>query len=245
MKRRLTILFLLLLIAGVCFLFRARLEAALGVVGQKLAAKKTVEQRLQEFGPAARTRLQPHFDQAKAVFPPKRLVLLGIKAEQRLEVYAPGADGTLRHIRSYPILAASGVVGPKLREGDGQVPEGIYGIESLNPNSSYHLSLRVGYPNAFDREQARREGRMKLGGDIMIHGKAVSIGCLAMGDEAAEDLFVLAADTGLKNIEVVLTPVDFRLGKNLPKAASLPPWSESLYESIKARLRDLPTSNPR
>ena len=245
MKRRLTILFLLLLIAGVCFLFRARLEAALGVVGQKLAAKKTVDQRLQEYGPAARTRLRPHFDQAKAAFPPKRLVLLGIKDERRMEIHAPGADGKLRFIRSHPILATSGVAGPKLREGDGQVPEGIYGIESLNPNSSYHLSLRVSYPNAFDCEQAGREGREQLGGDIMIHGKAVSIGCLAMGDEAAENLFVLAADTGLKNIEVVLTPVDFRLGKNLPKAASLPPWSESLYESIKTRLRDLPTSNPR
>ena len=245
MKRRLIILCLLLLIACVIFLFRARFDAALGVIGQRFSAKESVEQRLQEYGNAARVRLRPHFDQAKISYPPPRLVFLGIKDEQRLEIYAGGADGKFRFIRSHPILAASGVVGPKLREGDGQVPEGIYAIESLNPNSSDHLSLRVSYPNAFDREQARRDGREKLGGDIMIHGKAVSIGCLAMGDKAAEDLFVLAADTGLKNIEVVLTPVDFRLGKNFPKAASFPPWSESLYESIKARLRDLPTSNPR
>lgn len=244
MKRRLVILSLLLLIAGGCLLFRARVEAALGVIRQKVSAKKTVEQRLQEYGPAARARLRPHFDRAKVSYPPPRLAFVGIKDEQRLEIYAAGPDGKFRFIRSHPILAASGVVGPKLREGDGQVPEGIYAIESLNPNSSYHLALRVSYPNAFDREQARRDGRAKLGGDIMIHGKAVSIGCLAMGDEAAEDLFVLVADTGRGNVEVVLTPVDFRRGKNLPKAANLPLWSESLYETIRARLRELPAKNP-
>lgn len=74
------------------------------------------------------------------------------------------------HIKSYPILAASGSIGPKLRESDMQVPEGVYQIESLNPNSQFHLSLRVNYPNEFDREQARIDGRAQLGGDIMIHG---------------------------------------------------------------------------
>jgi murein L,D-transpeptidase YafK len=127
-----------------------------------------------------------------------------------------------------------------LREGDRQVPEGIYPIESLNPNSSYHLSLRVGYPNAFDRAQAANEGRKNLGGDIMIHGKSVSIGCLAMGDEAAEDLFVLAADTGLQNIKVVLSPMDFRTGAAVPKTAKLPDWTEGLYNQIRSEMAALP-----
>ena len=244
MKRRIIIFALLLVIAGVVFIFRARFDAALGVVGQKFSAKKTVEQRLQEYGNSARTRLRPHFERALVSYPPQRLLLLGIKDESRLEIYACGTNGKLRFIRSYPILAASGVAGPKLRQGDGQVPEGIYALESLNPNSSYHLALRVGYPNVFDREQAKRDGREQLGGDIMIHGKAVSIGCLAMGDEAAEDLFVLAAETGLNNIEIVLTPVDFRSGKSLPKAVNLPTWSETLYETIRAKLRDLPAKQP-
>ena len=84
-----------------------------------------------------------------------------------------------------PILAASGVSGPK-REGDKQVPEGFYRIELLNPNSRYHLSLRVNYPNADDLERARQDGRAlsTLGGDIMIHGGSASIGCLALGDPA-------------------------------------------------------------
>src|SRR5262249_22886762 len=155
---------------------------------------------------------------------PHGLVLVGLKEERQLEVYASSSAGPYQFIRSYPILAASGTLGPKLKEGDRQVPEGIYAIEALNPNSRFHLSLRVGYPNTFDREQARNEGRANLGGDIMIHGKAVSIGCLAVGDVAAEDLFVLAADVGLTNITVILAPVDFRSGKAVPKSLALPVW---------------------
>jgi len=215
----------------------------LGTVGCR--GKSTTAERVATYGEAVKARLAPACQAQGVAYPPPRFTLIGLKAEKRLELWAPDAAGQPRLIKAYPILAASGGAGPKLREGDRQVPEGLYAIESLNPNSRFHLALRVNYPNADDRRRAQADGRTQLGGDIMIHGSNASIGCLAMGDEAAENLFVLAADTGLKNIEVVLTPVDFRLGKNLPKAASLPPWSESLYESIKTRLRDLPTSNPR
>jgi murein L,D-transpeptidase YafK len=153
-----------------------------------------------------------------------------------LEIYARSGTNDFNFIRAYPVRAASGVAGPKLREGDRQVPEGIYKIELLNPNSSYHLSLRVGYPNDFDRAQARKENRTKLGGDIMIHGAAVSIGCLAMGDETAEDLFVLAADTGIEHIKVIFSPVDFRAGKSVPKDVKLPDWTPTLYAEIRTNL---------
>ena len=79
-------------------------------------------------------------------------------AERRLEILAPDNTGSNHWVRSYPILAASGGPGPKLQEGDGQIPEGIYPIELLNPNSLYHVSLRVGYPNALDRTMAARDG---------------------------------------------------------------------------------------
>jgi len=157
-----------------------------------------------------------------------------------LQVQASNQTNGYHFLRSYSILAASGGPGPKLREGDRQVPEGIYPIELLNPNSSYHLSLRIGYPNEFDRAQAAKEGRKNLGGDIMIHGKSASIGCLAMGDEAAEDLFVLAADTGLQNIKVVLSPVDFRTGAVIPKVVKLPDWTDGLYNQIKTEMAALP-----
>jgi len=204
-------------------------------------AKQTVQNRLDQFGPQARARLKPYFDTAQVTYPPARLTLVGLKAEKILEVYAAGANQSVRFIRSYPILAASGGPGPKLREGDQQVPEGVYAIESLNPNSSYHLSLRINYPNAFDREQAALEGRTNLGGDIMIHGGAASIGCLAMGDEASEDLFVLAADTGLTNITVILSPVDFRKHRSVPESGAVPAWTASLYQAIQSNLNGLPT----
>src|SRR5579871_965545 len=171
--------------------------------GMRSKPEKTVADRLAQYGPDARERMKPYFDAAKIAYPPAILTLVGLKAEKSLEVYAAGADHALRFIRKYPILAASGVAGPKLREGDRQVPEGIYPVEWLNPNSSYHLSFRVGYPNEFDREHAASEGRTNLGGDIMIHGKAASIGCLGMGDPASEELFVLAADVGISNITVI------------------------------------------
>jgi murein L,D-transpeptidase YafK len=214
-------------------------------VFQRFAKPRTVTERLQQYGAQARSRLGPHFERAGIAYPPKRVTLVGLKAERLLQVYAAGPTNGYHYVCSYPILAASGGPGPKLREGDGQVPEGIYPIELLNPNSRFHLSLRIGYPNSFDRAQAEKDGRTKLGGDIMIHGSSVSIGCLAVGDEAAEDLFVLAADTGLQNMTVVLSPVDFRAGAALPKAVKLPDWIGPLYAEIKTRLADLPPAKPK
>ena len=203
------------------------------------SGKQTVDDRVQQYGEQARARLKPYFDAKQVPYPPARVVLAGFKEEKTLEVYAAGTNQKLQFIRAYPILAASGVAGPKLKEGDKQVPEGIYSIESLNPNSSYHLSLRIGYPNEFDREEARLDDRTNLGGDIMIHGGAASIGCLAMGDEASEDLFVLGADTGLTNVTVILSPVDFRKHAG-QESATAPAWVKALYQNIASKLSELP-----
>ena len=196
----------------------------------------TTTERLATYGASVRSRLAPACEAAGVSYPPTSFTLIGLKAEKRLELWAPDAAGRPRLIKTYPILAASGGAGPKLREGDRQVPEGLYGIESLNPNSRFHLSLRVDYPNAADRRRAQAEGRTGLGGDIMIHGSDVSIGCLAMGDPAAEELFVLAALTGPKNIRVILSPVDFRRLDKIDLPASLPAWVPELHAEIKAEL---------
>jgi len=116
------------------------------------------------------------------------------------------------------------------------VPEGIYKIESLNPNSRFHLALRVGYPNDFDKEKAHRDGRTNLGSDIMIHGGTASVGCLAVGDKPAEDLFVLAAQTGIENVELILAPVDFRVAENYTLSPQLPNWTAELYDEIRKAL---------
>ncbi len=204
-----------------------------------IKGRPTVEQRLMQFGTSARDRLAPFFKNRNLAYPPSQLTLLVLKREQILEIWVQDPRGNPVLIKTYPVKSMSGKLGPKLMEGDNQVPEGIYAIESLNPNSTFHVSLRLNYPNEFDRLQARSEQR-NPGGDIMIHGGAVSIGCVAMGDEAAEELFVIAADTGLPNIKVILSPIDFR--KQPVLAMPQPPqaaWVGNLYAVIREELSAL------
>lgn len=203
----------------------------------------TVDTRLAQFGARARARWKPRFEAAAVSYPPRSVVLVGLKRERRVEVYAGPSPDRLAFVGDYAVTAASGGPGPKLREGDKQVPEGIYGVEALNPNSRFHLSLRLDYPNEFDRRIAENEGRSRLGGDIMIHGGAKSIGCIAIGDEGAEDLFVLAADVGVENLRVVLAPRDFRRTGETEPLPGQPVWVNSLYSKLDNTLRSLPTKD--
>lgn len=206
----------------------------------KTIEDRAVVERVAEYRDSVRRRLEPFFELAGVSYPPRRLVLVGLKHEQRLEVYAGDTRDTLRYVRAYPVMSASAVPGPKLKAGDGQVPEGIYRITKLNPDSEFHVSLKVDYPNAFDREMALREGRTNLGGDIFIHGGYRSVGCLAMGDDVAEELFVLAAETGLENVELLISPVDFRRGNRTPSRADAPVWTQTLYSDLYRSLVALP-----
>ena len=163
-----------------------------------------------------------------------------MKDERELQLLAAADGGDPAFVRAYPIHGASGGLGPKLRRGDLQVPEGVYAIEYVNPNSVAHLSLALGYPNELDRARAAEDGRDDLGGDIMIHGGAMSHGCLAVGDAAAEDLFVLAVDAGFDDAVVVVSPVDFRR-RRLPADYRAPvPWVLDLYTRLRDELRALP-----
>ncbi|MDH3699883.1 MAG: L,D-transpeptidase family protein [Alphaproteobacteria bacterium] len=209
--------------------------AALGVSGSP-GSNRTVGQVVAAFGPAAVKRLQPHFAAAGIAYPPRELVFLAMKQEMKLEVWARG-DASFRHVKTYRIRKASGRKGPKLREGDWQVPEGIYRISGFNPNSSYHLSMKLNYPNAFDLTHARREGRTQPGTNIFIHGKAASVGCLAMGDPAIEELFVLVAETGRRKTRVVIAPHDPRHRPLTAAERHLPDWTPELYRRISAAFR--------
>ncbi|MGH8581436.1 MAG: L,D-transpeptidase family protein [Gammaproteobacteria bacterium] len=200
----------------------------------------TVEERLAQVGRRALARLEPRFVAAGLDLPLEQLALAAFKDRRVLELYGRRRAEPWRFLLHYPIRGASGTPGPKLREGDRQVPEGLYRVERLNPNSRFHLALRLDYPNALDRAMGAREGRYALGGDIMIHGGDQTIGCLAMGDEAAEDLFTLAAMTGIENIRVVLSPVDFRETVHFDAPASLPDWTHSLYAQLRAELKHYP-----
>jgi hypothetical protein len=204
----------------------------------RLPGQWTVANILQDYGTYTTRKLNPYFVKAKVSYPPREVTFIALKAEKKLELWARD-NGEFRFIRDYHIQAASGMAGPKLRQGDKQVPEGVYGIAGLNPNSHYHLSMKINYPNEFDLFHAGREGRINPGSDIFIHGKAVSIGCLAIGDEAIEELFVLTAQVGTENVKVVIAPHDPRVYPLQADSEKLPQWTSELYSIISREIKAL------
>lgn len=200
----------------------------------------TLKSRLAEIAIPAAARLSSKFQAANAEWPPAQITLLALKDEKVLELHVRQSGGPWKLVHRYKVLAASGQGGPKLRQGDKQVPEGIYAIESLNPNSAYHVSLRVNYPNTFDRSMASKDGRKELGGDIMIHGKDLSAGCLAIGDESVEELFVLAAQIGVPNVKLIIAPHDFRSRTPPARTADQPEWLPKLYADVQSAMVEYP-----
>lgn len=193
---------------------------------------RTVKSVMDEISPFIVPILKKKFASVGSDYPPKNLMIFAFKEERRLEVWTK-VLGAPKLVLTYPIRAASGSQGPKLMQGDYQVPEGIYKLHALNPNSSYHLSLRVNYPNSLDRAQAKKDGRTDLGGDIFVHGNSVSAGCLAMGDHAIEQLFTLAASVRPLRIPIIISPHDFR---EIPRPFSNSGWLTSLYSAIEEEL---------
>jgi hypothetical protein len=212
----------------------AALLAALGFVwlapSLAQAGPRTVNDVLASVGPKRRPALERRFHSAGVAYPPANITLVAYKQERLLEIWAPRGAERVR-VLEYPILAASGQGGPKLRQGDEQVPEGVYRLSAFNPNSRFHLSIRVDYPSARDRSWARLDGRSDLGGDIFIHGKAVSRGCIAIGDAGIEELFTLVADTGLRNSTLIIAP-----NQELRDLPTQPAWVGELYEDVRKAL---------
>ncbi|MDP4624337.1 MAG: murein L,D-transpeptidase [Akkermansiaceae bacterium] len=143
------------------------------------------------------------------------------KEERVLELFVENIkSGNYELFRSYKIAAASGELGPKLAEGDGQVPEGFYFVppSAMLPTSRYHLAFNIGYPNEFDKANDR------TGSFIMIHGSNVSIGCLAMTNEKIEEIYTLcnaAHNGGQRFFRVHIFP--FRMTEaRMQKAAADP-----------------------
>lgn len=119
------------------------------------------------------------------------LFLRAFKNERKLEVWAKNKNqDTFTLIKTYDFCQSSGELGPKRREGDNQIPEGFYEVSNFNPQSTYHLSFKINYPNKSDLFFADKK---HPGNDIYIHGKCVTIGCIPLGDENIEELYLLAA----------------------------------------------------
>jgi hypothetical protein len=192
--------------------------------------------------PGAEARLADRFASRGLRYPPRSVMLIALKSEARLELWAEAESGWT-FVRSYLVQAMSGRLGPKLRHGDHQVPEGIYRVRVLNPRSLYHLALGLDYPNAFDEARGREDGRLRLGGDIMIHGDRVSDGCLPVGNDAIEELFALATRVGVENVAVIISPVDLRRVDTttaVARASFRRPWVAKLYADLARRLQEFP-----
>ena len=113
------------------------------------------------------------------------------KEESELEVWKQRDDGRYYHFKTYPVCNWSGDLGPKVKQGDRQAPEGFYTVtrEQMNPDSKFHLAMNLGYPNSYDRAH-RRTGEF-----LMIHGKCKSAGCYAMTDALIEEIYAMARET--------------------------------------------------
>ena len=194
----------------------------------------------------AEQRLSRAFHENGLSYPPRAVTLVALKNEGRLELWADGGTGSWTFVRSYLVRATSGRLGPKLRQGDHQVPEGIYRVSALNPDSHYHLSLRLDYPNDFDRANGAAEGRDTLGGDIMIHGDRVSDGCLPIGDDGIEQVYALASAVGIERMTVVVSPLDLRridVRTALDRVERAPRWLPALYGDLARTLAAYPLAS--
>jgi len=140
-------------------------------------------------------------------YPPSKIFIRIFKHEQLLEVWAKDkSDNAFTLLKEYNICSSSGTIGPKRKQGDGQVPEGFYVIDAFNPNSSFHLSMRINYPNASDRILGKKGS---LGNDICIHGNCVTIGCVPITDDKIKEVYLLAVEAksaGQQQIPVYIFP---------------------------------------
>jgi len=147
------------------------------------------------------------------------------KQEAELEVWKQTRNGQFALLKTYPICRWSGDLGPKVREGDRQAPEGFYSINpgQMNPQSAYYLSFNTGYPNAFDKALGRS------GSQLMVHGDCSSRGCYAMTDEQIAEIYSLGRESffgGQKAFQLQaypfkMTPVNMAKHRNNP---NMPFW---------------------
>ncbi len=180
-----------------------------------------------------REDVEAAFRKEGAAWPPRGVFIRAFKLEGMLELWAEGVGGEARVlVKNFPICAASGALGPKRREGDGQVPEGFYTIDRFNPRSSYHLSLGLDYPNAVDRVRADGD---PPGGDIFVHGGCVTIGCMPLQDTPMEWLYVamvVARDRGQKALPVHVFPFRFETAEADGYIAAAPPELAAFWNTI-------------
>jgi murein L,D-transpeptidase YafK len=168
------------------------------------------------------------------------------KKEQLVEVWIKEkGKTTFDLLHTYSICSSSGTLGPKRKEGDMQVPEGVYHIEHFNPVSNFHLSLGVNYPNASDKILSDKK---HPGGNIYIHGNCVTIGCVPITDDFIEELYVLAVEArnnGQNNIPVYIFPNKMENGtvEKLAEEYDTDQTTISFWKNLQSIYLDFKTSH--
>ena len=160
--------------------------------------------------------LRKEFEKKGLQWPAKYVYIRSFKYDALLEVWVKNdVREQYKLFKTYRVCMQSGTMGPKRFQGDYQVPEGFYYINEFNPNSNYHLSLGINYPNASDRILS---DSLRPGGEIYIHGSCVSVGCIPLTDDQIEELYIIASyakANGQDFIPVHVFPVKYNVKKSL------------------------------
>lgn len=168
-----------------------------------------------------------HFKKSEIPYRNYQVFLRAIKDERKLEIWVKSQHREeFQHLISYSFCKTSGTLGPKRKEGDLQIPEGLYHIDHFNPESKFHLSLGINYPNASDKILGDHGNP---GGEIYIHGNCVTSGCIPITDDKIKELYIIsveAKNSGQQNIPVHIFPT--RL-------------TEDGLEKLKAEYTDAPS----
>lgn len=160
--------------------------------------------------------LKKQFTAMGLQWPAKQIYIRSFKYDSQMEVWVRNNQNeTFKLFKTYAVCALAGSLGPKRMQGDYQVPEGFYYINEFKPNSLYHMSLGLNYPNASDKIISYD---VNPGGDIYIHGSCVTVGCIPIQDPQIEELYLLAMSAksnGQDFIPVHIFPVRFNNAKSM------------------------------
>lgn len=135
--------------------------------------------------------LQKEFKRKGLEWPAQYVLFRSFKYDGELEVWAKdNANEKYKLFKTYKVCMQSGSLGPKRLQGDYQVPEGFYYITEFKPNSAYHLSLGLNYPNTSDKILSDPQ---RPGNGIYIHGSCVSVGCIPVNNSDIEEIYLIAS----------------------------------------------------
>lgn len=155
------------------------------------------------------------------------------KFEKIVEVWLKNPDEIrYKFYKTYDICASSGDLGPKRKEGDGQIPEGFYRIELFNAKSNYYLSMKISYPNSSD---LLLKEDVSPGSNIMIHGDCVTVGCIPLTDDKIKELYVLCLEARNRNtpIYIDIFPAKFTTENLMMMEKKYPKNKLNFWKSLK------------